>query len=307
MFIKQKSLRERVEFKGRGLHTGKEITMSLLPSDVNTGIVFRRVDLDSMPEIKALAINVVSTQRGTVISDGVASVSTIEHLMSLFFALEIDNVLIEIDGPEVPIMDGSSYPFYQKLNRDYIIEQDALANVLSIDSELVVEDGNSGSKIRVIPAPDFSVDIKVDFNSIVLGEQSASFDNTTDYFNDIAKARTFVFLHDLEPLINNNLIKGGDLDNAIVIVEREVSKEYQEKLNTLFGKRSNENIQIGYLNAEDLNYPNECARHKLLDLLGDLYLSGYRINAKVEAYKPGHKINVEIAKKIISWQTKKHN
>ncbi len=307
MFIKQKSLSEPIIFQGRGLHTGSEITMKLLPAKVNFGIVFRRVDLDSAPEIKALATNVVSTQRGTVISNNSATVSTIEHIMSLLFALNIDNVLIEIDGPEVPIMDGSAFPFLDKLNRDVVVEQEAFKQIVSIDEEIVFEDEASGSKIYIRPSDEFFIDLKIDFNSDILGTQTAIFDSNTDYFNEIAKARTFVFLHDLEPLINNNLIKGGDLDNAIVIVEKEVSDEYKEKLRLLFNKNGDIDVSQGYLNIDKLNYPNECARHKLLDLMGDLYLTGFRFNAKIEAFKPGHKINVEIAKKIISWQTRKHN
>lgn len=292
---KQKTLAGEYEFKGKGLHTGRLSTMTLKPAPENTGIVFHRVDLGESAIIEALAGNVSSTARSTTISNGEASVSTIEHLMSALTGMGVDNALVEIDNVEVPILDGSARPYVEAIARDGLREQDAERKYVAVSEEIEIRDEKTGSFVRITPADSPSMDITVDFGSKVLGVQSAHWDESTDYAKEIAPCRTFVFFHEIEYLFQNNLVKGGDVDNAIVIVEHPVTAGQVERLSALFDVPELAINDNGYLNNLKLHFPNECGRHKLLDLIGDLRLAGGYLKAKVTAFKPGHTINTKAA------------
>lgn len=292
---KQKTLAGEYEFKGKGLHTGRLSTMTLKPAPENTGIVFHRVDLGESAVIEALAGNVSSTARSTTISNGEASVSTIEHLMSALTGMGVDNALVEIDNVEVPILDGSARPYVEAIARDGLREQDAERKYVAVSEEIEIRDEKTGSFVRITPADSPSMDITVDFGSKVLGVQSAHWDVSTDYAKEIAPCRTFVFFHEIEYLFQNNLVKGGDVDNAIVIVEHPVTAGQVERLSALFDVPELAINDNGYLNNLKLHFPNECGRHKLLDLIGDLRLAGGYLKAKVTAFKPGHTINTKAA------------
>ena len=298
MQVKQQTLKRVYNFEGVGLHSGRRVRLKISPAGENEGIKIIRCDLEGKPVIEATADNVTFTERGTVLEKEGVKVSTVEHLMSTLFGLGIDNAVIEADGPEFPILDGSSAPYAKAISADGTQAQNATRRYLEIKKRVHYRDESTGSEIIIEPAGDFSAEVKIDFNSAVLGVQEALFDNDTSFTKDIASARTFVFLHDIEMLIKHNLIKGGDLENAVVISEKRVEGEELKKLGELFGKSYPDSIESGYLNIDKPLFPNECARHKLLDLLGDLYLSGIRIKGRVIAYKPGHKINTEIAKII---------
>ena len=272
--------------------------MVIKPAPVNTGIVFHRVDLGENAFVEAVAENVSSTARSTTISQGEASVSTIEHIMSAFAGMGVDNALVEIDNVEVPILDGSARFYVEAMLADGLVEQDAPKKYVSIPGELEIADEKTGSYIRITPSEEPSIDLKVDFNSRVLGVQNVSWDCTTDYSKEIAPCRTFVFFHEIEYLFMNNLVKGGDVDNAIVIVEHPVEPGQVERLAGLFNVPALAIDDKGYLNNLSLHFPDECGRHKLLDLLGDLYLSGGILKAKVTAFKPGHSINTRMAKAV---------
>ena len=294
----QRSINKECLFSGKGLHTGLSISMKLTPAPQNHGIVFRRIDLEGAPTVTAIADNVVSTGRSTVIGQGEAQVSTIEHLMSALFGFGIDNLLIDIDGPEVPILDGSSGA-YAKLFAEVAVDLGCAKPLFKLGKKLHYKDEASGSEITIYPDDKFSVDLMIDYNSAVLGRQHARYDSETDYAVELASSRTFVFLHELEPLLKNNLIKGGDLDNALIIAENDISGDYIEHLGKLFGVEGMTSVKQGYLNGDDkMKYNNECARHKLLDLLGDLSLAGLSFTGKVVVNKPGHKTNTEAAKMI---------
>ena len=295
---KQKTLSTSHEFQGKGLHTGRMATMVIKPAPVNTGIVFHRVDLGENAFVEAVAENVSSTARSTTISQGEASVSTIEHIMSAFAGMGVDNALVEIDNVEVPILDGSARFYVEAMLADGLVEQDAPKKYVSIPGELEIADEKTGSYIRITPSEEPSIDLKVDFNSRVLGVQNVSWDCMTDYSKEIAPCRTFVFFHEIEYLFMNNLVKGGDVDNAIVIVEHPVEPGQVERLAGLFNVPALAIDDKGYLNNLSLHFPDECGRHKLLDLLGDLYLSGGILKAKVTAFKPGHSINTRMAKAV---------
>ena len=281
---RQKTLSSAHAFQGKGLHTGRLANMVIKPAPENTGILFHRVDLGEDAYVEALAENVSSTARSTTISKGEVSVSTIEHIMSAFAGMGGDNAIVEIDNVEVPILDGSTRYYVEALLEDGLAEQDAPKKYVTIPGELEIVDEKSGSFIRLTPSEEPSVDLKVDFNSRVLGVQEASWDCTTEYSSEIAPCRTFVFFHEIEYLFMNNLVKGGDVDNAIVIVEHPVEPGQVERLAGLF-------------NVPALAI-DECGRHKLLDLLGDLYLSGGILKARVSAFKPGHSINTRMAKAV---------
>jgi UDP-3-O-[3-hydroxymyristoyl] N-acetylglucosamine deacetylase/3-hydroxyacyl-[acyl-carrier-protein] dehydratase len=295
---RQKTLSQELEFQGKGLHTGRIARMVLKPADENTGIVFHRTDLGNDAIVKALAENVGSTARSTTIANGEVSVSTIEHLMSAFSGLGVDNAIIDIDNVEVPILDGSARFYVEALQKSGLATQAADKIFIDLPHEIEVADENSGSFIRVTPCEEPSIDLTVDFGSKVLGVQKAHWDLSTDYSKELAPCRTFVFFHEIEYLFNNNLVKGGDVDNAIVIVEHTVSQEQVDRLSHLFNVPSLAIDDKGYLNNLKLHFPDECGRHKLLDMIGDLYLSGGLINARIEAFKPGHSINTRMAKAI---------
>lgn len=296
---KQQTLAAEHSFEGKGLHTGRYSHITVKPAPVDTGIVFRRVDLGENAIVKAIASNVSSTARSTTISQGEASVSTIEHLMSALFGMGIDNAFVDIDNAEVPILDGSARYYVEAFAADGLVRQDADRKYVTLAEEILIEDEKSGSWLKIEPSDVPSMEITVDFGSKVLGVQKAAWDETTDYAGEIGPCRTFVFFHEIEFLFQNNLVKGGDVDNAIVIVEHPVQKEQLERLSALFNVPELTINESGYLNNLVLRFPNECGRHKLLDMLGDLYLCGGRLAAKVTAFKPGHGINTRTAKAII--------
>lgn len=292
----QQTIKQPATIKGIGLHTGHEVTMVFRPAEANHGVRFQRIDLAERPVIKAEVAQVVSTLRGTTIQQGIAHVSTVEHAMSALFGLGIDNVLIEIDGPEVPILDGSALPFVKILEEAGLARQDELREYLDITEPISYFDESTGSELLALPADGFQVTTMIDFNSKVLGQQYAALAHLADFASEIAPCRTFVFLHELEYLVEHDLIKGGDLSNAIVIVDRLMN---QAELDALAKKLNKPSVKIdkeGILNTIQLYFHNEPARHKLLDVLGDLALVGKPIKGKIVATKPGHTANIEFAK-----------
>lgn len=295
---KQKTLAGEYEFRGKGLHTGKVSCMTLKPAPVNTGILFHRTDLGDNAFVQAVAGNVSSTARSTTISCGAASVATIEHIMSALTGMGVDNALIEIDNVEVPILDGSARYYVEAIAKDGLKEQDAWRKYVTVPEEIEIRDEKTGSFVRIVPAEVLSIDITVDFGSKVLGVQTAHWEESTDYAEEIGPCRTFVFFHEIEYLFQNNLVKGGDVDNAIVIVEHPVLPEQVGRLSALFNVPELAINDNGYLNNLKLHFPNECGRHKLLDLIGDLRLAGGYLKAKVTAFKPGHAINTRAAAAI---------
>lgn len=294
----QHTVRKNYSFEGKGLHTGRVATMVVMPAPVDTGLVFRRVDLEGCPEVEALAENVSNTARSTTISKGEASVSTIEHILSALTGLGVDNAYIEIDNVEVPILDGSAKPYIDAMWADGFEQQDAPRRYVELKESVEIRDDEKGSLVRIEPADEFSYDIMVDFNSKVLGVQRAVWNQSVEYAQEVGVCRTFVFFHEIEFLFKNGLVKGGDVDNAIVIVEYPVTKEQVQNMSDLFNIPALEVREDGYLSNLVLRFPNECARHKLLDLIGDLRLAGGFLKAKVTAEKSGHGINTAAARKI---------
>ena len=293
----QQTLRKEYSFEGKGLHTGKVAKMVVMPAPVDTGIVFRRVDLEGRPEVEALAEYVSNTARSTTIANGPASVSTIEHILSALTGMGVDNAYIEIDNVEVPILDGSAKPYIDAMWADGFEQQDAPRRYIEI-KEAIEMRNEKGSLVRIEPADEFSYDIMVDFNSRVLGVQHAVWNPSVVYAEEIGVCRTFVFFHEIEFLFNNGLVKGGDVDNAIVIVEHPVTPEQVDNMSRLFNLPALEVRDDGYLSNLVLRFPNECSRHKLLDLIGDLRLAGGFLKAKITAEKSGHGINTAAARQI---------
>ena len=268
------------------------------PAPVNTGVVFRRVDLGEEAYVKALAENVSNTARSTTIASGDAYVCTVEHILSALTGMGVDNAMIDIDNVEVPILDGSAKPYIDAIWKDGLEEQDAPRKYIELKEAVEVRNDEKGSIVRIEPAEEFSYEIKIDFNSRVLGVQTARWDAGTAYVEEVGVCRTFCFFHELEFLLKNNLVKGGDVDNAIVIVEHPVTKEQVENMSSIFNVPVLEVREDGYLSNLQLRFENECARHKLLDLIGDLRLCGGFLKAKVIAEKAGHGINTAAAKEI---------
>ena len=298
--MKQKTLKECYSFEGVGLHSGKYAHMRVCPAPTNTGIRFHRTDIGDNAFIDAIAANVSLTARSTTISDGKIAVSTIEHLLSALTGLSIDNALVEIDAVEVPILDGSAGPYVDAILKDGVVEQDAERQYIEIGQEFLYKDDKTGSYIKLVPADEPSYEVTIDFNSKVLGVQTCSWDEGSDYVGQIAPCRTFCFFHELEYLASLGLVKGGDVDNAIVIVEHPVSEEQIGRMCSLFGQPRLSVTEQGYLSNIVLHFPNECGRHKMLDLIGDIRLVGGYPKAHVSAYKPGHKINSTAAKAVLS-------
>lgn len=294
----QQTLKKSVTLHGVGLHTGEEVTMTMKPANPGHGIRFQRVDLPDQPIVKADVDFVVDTSRGTTIEYSGARVSTIEHTMAALVGLGVDNVLIELNGPEVPILDGSSSQFMDAIDSAGIEEQEARRIVYSIDSNIHYYDPVKKVDMLALPSNEFQVTALIDFNSPVLGTQHAALKHISDFRTEIGPCRTFCFLHELEYLLDNNLIKGGDLSNAIVVVDKVVDAGELERLARVFNKQKIEVKQEGILNNIQLHFSNEPARHKLLDVVGDLALAGHAIKAHVIASRPGHATNVEFAKKI---------
>ena len=294
----QQTLKNNYTFEGKGLHTGKVARMTVCPAPADTGIVFRRTDLGEDALVPALAENVSNTARSTTISSGNASVSTIEHILSALTGMGVDNAYIDIDNIEVPILDGSAKPYIDAIWNDGFQQQDAPRRYIEIKETIEIRNEDKGSMVRIEPADEFRYDIMVDFNSKVLGVQQASWDSSVLYPEQIGVCRTFVFFHEIEFLFNNNLVKGGDVDNAIVIVEHPVTDEQVERMSQLFNVPALKVREDGYLSNLVLRFPNECARHKLLDLIGDLRLCGGFLKAKITAEKAGHGINTTAAKAV---------
>ncbi len=272
--------------------------MTIKPAAADTGIVFRRIDMNEDARVEALAENVSSTARSTTISCGDASVSTIEHVLSALTGMGVDNAEIDIDNVEVPILDGSAKPYIDAIWKDGFQEQDLPRRYIELKETVEIRNDEKGSVVRIEPAEEFSYSIKVDFNSRVLGVQEARWDDSVVYPEEIGVCRTFVFFHEIEFLFNNNLVKGGDVDNAIVIVEHPVTDEQVERMSRLFNVPALKVREDGYLSNLVLRFPNECARHKLLDLIGDLRLCGGFLKARITAEKAGHGINTSAAKAV---------
>ena len=287
--MNQQTLKTRYTFEGRGLHTGKYAHLTLMPAPADYGIRFVRTDRDV--EIPAIASKVTRTDRSTTISEGEVSVITIEHLMSALTGLGVDNARIEIDNEEVPILDGSAERYVRAIAPDGLQEQDAERRYVEFSEEFEIRDERTGSWVRVTPAETMSFEVTVDFNSRVLGIQQAHWSENADYVGQVAPCRTFVFFHELEFLAARGLVKGGDVDNAIVIVEHPATPEQIESMCKFFGQPHLGVTPKGYLSNIKLHFPNECGRHKLLDLIGDMRLVGGFPKAKITAYKPGHTIN----------------
>jgi len=294
----QQTLQGSVTLHGVGLHTGKEVTMTLKPANPGYGIRFQRVDLPEKPIVKADVDYVVDTSRGTTLEYHGARVSTIEHTLAALVGMGIDNVLIELDGPEVPILDGSAREVIEAIESVGVQEQEAKRIIYSIDSNIHFYDPVKNVDMLAVPSNEYQITTLIDFNSPVLGTQHATLKHISEFRNEIGPCRTFCFLHELEYLLDNNLIKGGDLSNAIVVVDKVVSAEELDRLAKVFNKNTIEVKQEGILNNIQLRFTNEPARHKLLDVVGDLALIGHSIKAHIIASRPGHASNVEFAKKI---------
>lgn len=296
--MKQLTLSEPFTVSGKGLHTGAEITATFNPAPAGHGYKFKRIDLEDQPVIDAVADNVVATNRGTVIGKGDVTVSTIEHAMAALYAAGIDNVLIELNGAEMPILDGSADIYTAAIAKAGLTELKADKEYYVVKHKIEVEDKESGSKILILPDDEFSVEVKVNFNSPVLNNQYASMEHIDEFATEIADARTFVFVREIEPLATAGLIKGGDLDNAIVIYDSEQTQEQLDHIADLMGAEHRSVSEFGYVNPTPLKHDNEPARHKLLDLVGDMALIGRPLKGKVISTKPGHAINTKIAKQI---------
>ena len=297
MSTKQNTLGAPITFSGKGLHTGALVTMTVSPAPENHGIVFRRIDLEGAPLVPALCEYVCDTSRGTTIALGEARVSTIEHLVSALWTLGVDNALVDINAPETPILDGSAKAYAEEILRVGLVEQSADRKYYEVTEKQVFAIPEKGVMLAIYPSDEFSASVHIDFNSKIIGNQYATFVPEDNYSEKIAPNRTFVFLHEIEALAAAGLVKGGDVDNAIVIVENPVTEEQLKRLSTLFDKKD---IRVtgGYLNNLELRSTNEMARHKLLDLLGDFALLGMRIKGSVMATRPGHYANTEFMKQI---------
>ena len=302
---KQKTLKSSFSLSGKGLHTGLDLTVTFNPAPENTGYRIQRVDLEEQPVITAVAEKVVDTQRGTVLAQGDVRVSTVEHGLSALYALGIDNCLIQVNGPEFPILDGSAIMYVEKIEEVGIEEQNAQKDYYIIRKKIEVKDEESGSCITILPDEEFSVTAMCSFQSKFINSQFATLDDIHDYTKEIAPARTFVFVRDIMPLLDANLIKGGDLDNAIVIYERQVSQQQLDNLADLLKVPHMDATKIGYIQPKPLMWENECTRHKLLDIIGDMALIGRPIKGRIVATRPGHTINNKFAR-LMRKEIKKH-
>lgn len=294
--MKQKTLKESFTISGKGLHTGLNVTATFLPAAENTGYKIQRVDLPDQPIIDAIAESVVETTRGTVVARGEARVSTIEHAMAALYCADIDNCLIQVDAPEFPILDGSAIVYAEAIERVGIVEQKAEKDYFIIKSKMELVDEETGSSIVVLPDDEFSINAMVAYDSPILSNQFAALEHVSGFKEQIAASRTFVFVREIEPLLKHGLIKGGDLDNAIVIYDRVMEQDELDRLADNLGVERKPAHQLGYLNNKPLVYENEPARHKLLDILGDIALVGRPIRGRILATRPGHTINNKFAR-----------
>ena len=295
---KQQTLCKEVSVSGRGLHTGVEVTLTLCPAPIDHGIRFQRTDIEGQPVIDAIGDRVTDTSRGTTIAEGSVRVSTIEHVMAALYGMGIDNALVKVDGPETPIADGSSSYFVRAIEEAGIAEQEAERQYYIVKEPITYKDETRGVEITIYPDDHFSLDVMVDYNSKVLGHQYAVLKDVADFKREISPCRTFVFLHEVEILLQHNLIKGGDLDNAIVIIDRPVTQEQLDHLAQICNKPRIKVRPEGVLNNLKLHFENEPARHKLLDMVGDLALVGMPIKGRVVAARPGHYANTELVRRI---------
>ncbi|RYY23436.1 MAG: bifunctional UDP-3-O-[3-hydroxymyristoyl] N-acetylglucosamine deacetylase/3-hydroxyacyl-ACP dehydratase [Sphingobacteriaceae bacterium] len=298
MNTKQRTIKADVSVSGTGLHTGEKVTLTFRPAPENHGFKFRRIDIDGQPVIDADVDNVTDTSRGTTITQNGASVNTVEHVLASLVGLELDNVLIDLDGPETPIMDGSSLQFIDALVEVGFVEQEADREYFSIPYNIHYSETDRKVDMVAMPLDDYRFTCMVDYNSPVLGSQHASISTITEFRREIASCRTFCFLHELEMLLKHNLIKGGDINNAIVVVDRDVNQEELQHLAKLFNRKDIDVAPQGILNNIELRHQNEPARHKLLDMIGDLALVGVPLKGHIMAARPGHAANIAFAKKI---------
>lgn len=296
--MKQLTLNGEFSVKGKGLHTGLEIEATFMPAPENHGYKIQRLDLDGEPVIDALAENVTDTERGTVLARGDVRVSTVEHALAALYAAGVDNCLIKVTGPEIPILDGSARQFSEAIDNVGLVEQNADKNFYVVKRKIEVRDPQTGAHLTVLPDNDFSVDVMISYDSPVLSNQFARLENMAEFKKEISGSRTFVFVREIEPLLNANLIKGGDLDNAIVIYDKEMSQENIDHISDLMGVEHKQVDEFGFINNRPLEFENEPARHKLLDVLGDTALIGRPLKGRIIACRPGHKINTTFAKQI---------
>lgn len=296
--MKQLTLKAPFTLKGKGLHSGLEITATFNPAPDNFGYKFKRVDLENMPVIDALAENVLDTTRGTVIGKGDVKVSTIEHAMAALYAAAVDNCLIEVDGPELPILDGSADEYVKKLEEVGLEEQKSDKDFFVIKEKMSFKDDSTGSTVTIYPDDHFSVEVMVEYNSKVLPNQFAMLDDIADFKQEVASARTFVFVREIEQLLNYGLIKGGDLDNAIVIYDEPISQERIDNICDLVGVEHMHLSHLGYINPTPLKWDNEPARHKLMDVIGDIALIGRPLKGRVVAVRPGHTVNNKFTRMV---------
>ena len=296
--MKQTTLKGSFSLCGKGLHTGLSLTVTFNPSKENTGYKIQRIDLEGMPIIEAIAENVIDTQRGTVLGKGEARVSTVEHGLAALYALGIDNCLIQVNGPEFPILDGSAIQYVEKIREVGIEEQNAPKDWYIIRKKIEVKDEETGSCITILPDDEFSLTAMCSFNSKFINSQFATLDNMEFFAEEIAKARTFVFVRDIQPLLAANLIKGGDMDNAIVIYEKQISQQELDTLADMLKVEHRNAAELGYIQHKPLVWENECTRHKLLDIIGDMALIGKPIKGRIIATRPGHTINNKFARQM---------
>lgn len=297
--MKQKTLKKNTTIQGKGLHTGGYVTLTLKPAPVDTGFVFERIDLEGHPTIEANALLVSSTERGTVLEKNGVRIQTCEHVLAALVGMDLDNVIMEINGAEPPIMDGSARYFVEAIEKAGIVEQEAEREEFVVRDVISYVNEETGSEITLIPSEEYQVNAMVDFGTKVLGTQNAYMNSIEEFKENISKSRTFSFLHELEMLLEHGLIKGGDLNNAIIYVDKEISEPTMQRLKTAFEKQDVSVNPNGILNNVTLLYSNEAARHKLLDVIGDLALVGTKIRGKVIANKPGHFTNTQFAKKLV--------
>ncbi|WP_228851624.1 bifunctional UDP-3-O-[3-hydroxymyristoyl] N-acetylglucosamine deacetylase/3-hydroxyacyl-ACP dehydratase [Aegicerativicinus sediminis] len=296
--VKQKTIKERVTLQGVGLHTGRDVKLTFCPAPPNSGFAFKRIDLEGSPTIEADANYVSNTTRGTCLEKNGVTIQTSEHVLAALVGLDLDNVIMELDAAEPPIMDGSSKFFVEALEKAGVEEQCDFREEFVVNEVISYSDDNNGSELIVMPAKDYQVTTMVDFGTKVLGTQNATLNDISEFKDQIADSRTFSFLHELEMLLENGLIKGGDLNNAIVYVDKELSPATMDKLRKAFKKEAIAVKPNGILDNLTLHHPNEAARHKLLDVIGDLALVGIKIRGKIIANKPGHLVNTQFAKKL---------
>jgi len=307
MSEKQRTLAKEVSLTGKGLHSGIIVTISFKPAPANHGYKFCRIDLPGRPMIDAIAENVTDTSRGTTLVQNKASVATVEHVLAALYGMSVDNALIELDGPEAPIMGGAAWAFTQAITSAGLIELKEERNYFVVKQKLTYSDEEHGVDLIIYPDDHLSINVLIDYNSKILGNQYAILDTINDFEKEISRSRTFVFFHELEPLYKMGLIRGGDLDNAVVILEKEVEQKEIDRISRLFNRPGINSHTAGILNNTELRYPNEPARHKLLDILGDLALVGQPIKGKVVATKPGHFANTRLAKIIRQEIRKAHS